>query len=292
MVRAERCSKGRWQSLQQGKVDLSLEATKKLGCNVVVVQKKCRQNNVVSRVEPAHHAVSRLVRRVVDASPAMWESSGRETIFFVISSEARRLPVRWLLVLLLSVLGGIQGWTWSLFSSVPLQSQDLFGLPSDSATTVLTWTLSANNIGQIVATPFATWLLFDKRGLRRVVVCGSVTIVLQQALWAAAAFFCRAHIANSTHISSSSSSSSSSAFEIPTPTPTNDSITAFGASDDDAGGGQIPPSSVAAGALLLVGAAIGGFSSAFTQGAVSRFSAEWFEPAFRTRVTSIVYTST
>ena len=62
--------------------------------------------------------------------------------------------------------------------------------------------------------------------------------------------------------------------------------------DDDAGGGQIPPSSVAAGALLLVGAAIGGFSSAFTQGAVSRFSAEWFEPAFRTRVTSIVYTST
>lgn len=186
-----------------------------------------------------------------------------------LSPTAKRL--RHFLTVLMCCLSALQGATWAMWASVPLQAQDLFGFPLMSSTLILTWTINSNNIAQALTTPLSTWLVYGKSGLRRIMLVSSTALLCQQIIWAAAALFCQTpgrSVSNS--ISTSSNSSAIDSFEWSTFS-TQGSLAAI---------------------LLCVGAVAGGASSAFTQGAVSRFSAEWFEPEFRTRVTSTIYVST
>eukprot|EP00750_Incisomonas_marina_P032066 INCI8805.2.p1 GENE.INCI8805.2~~INCI8805.2.p1 ORF type:complete len:504 (-),score=54.16 INCI8805.2:38-1549(-) len=186
-----------------------------------------------------------------------------------LSPTAKRL--RHFLTVLMCFLSALQGATWAMWASVPLQAQDLFGFPVASSTLILTWTINSNNIAQALTTPLSTWLVYGKSGLRRIMMVSSAALLCQQLIWAAAALFCQnPHQAVSNSASTFSNSSAVDSLEWST----------------------IPVQGSLAAILLCVGAVAGGASSAFTQGAVSRFSAEWFEPEFRTRVTSTIYVST
>ena len=75
----------------------------------------------------------------------------------------------------------VQGATWALIPSLPAVSAELFpGL----LTSDLTWSMNANNIGQALAFPLATWILSQRMGLRWMMLMSFFTTFLQNALWA------------------------------------------------------------------------------------------------------------
>jgi hypothetical protein len=200
--------------------------------------------------------------------------------------------VRILLVVLLCIAAASQGAAWALFTSVPPQAQQLFGLPSGTQDVVaLTWTMNANNIGQAAATPLSTWLVFGDGGLRKVAVASSVVMIAQQVLWVLAIIFFHGPASGPITLSADdrfggvggigdieNASSSPSPSTAPAPA--------------SATSGDMGSQSIWAMVFLCVGAAAGGCGNSFVQGCISRFSAEWFEAEYRARVTAILYCQT
>ena len=173
------------------------------------------------------------------------------------SNEADR-QVAWrirpVLVILLSLLNILQGGTWAMFANLPVQSQKLFGFPDSQVQSngIQTWILNANNIAQSALTPLAVWGIFGVGGLRRVIVISCVLIAGQQIAWTAAPLF-------------------------------------FAADHDATNATDNPGRAGAAQALLYIGGMFGGGSMAFAAGTMTRFSATWFAPRFRTRITSLIF---
>ena len=78
----------------------------------------------------------------------------------------------------------VQGATWALIPSLPAVSAELFpGLQTSD----LTWSMNANNLGQALAFPLATWILSQRMGLRWMMLTSFFTVLLQNAAWAAVA---------------------------------------------------------------------------------------------------------
>jgi hypothetical protein len=160
--------------------------------------------------------------------------------------------IRPVLVILLSLLNILQGGTWAMFANLPVQSQRLFGFPYTQSTSIQTWILNANNIAQSALTPFAVWGIFGVGGLRRVIMISSVLIAGQQIAWTAAPLF---FAADHSHPNAT------------------DTAGRLGVAE----------------ALLFIGGMFGGGSMAFAAGTMTRFSATWFAPRFRTRITSLIF---
>jgi hypothetical protein len=205
--------------------------------------------------------------------------------------------VRILLAVLLCLAASSQGAAWALFTSVPPQAQQLFGLPAGTQDVVaLTWTMNANNIGQAAATPLSTWLVFGDGGLRKVAVASSVVMIAQQVLWVLAIVFFHGPDSGPIHVAAAGGGGGSGGAGSPgigdggnfdvgnasSPSPSPASSTA----------GGMASQAVWAMVLLCVGAAAGGCGNSFVQGCISRFSAEWFEAEYRARVTAILYCQT
>lgn len=153
------------------------------------------------------------------------------------------------------VLQLAQGGSWCLFASLPDETKAWFPSITDAD---LSWQINANNIGQALATPLAAWLLQDAaRGLRRTVLYAAALLVAQGALWCGASALPGA-------------------------------VRAAASGQQQQQGGS--PGVVRV--LLLAGAVAGGASTAFTQGAPSRFSAVWFPPRQRARATGALVSAT
>lgn len=76
------------------------------------------------------------------------------------------------------------GFCWIAFANVPRVAHGLFPALTDEA---LAWTLNANNLGQVAATPFAIWLQQKPRkGLRYSVIGAALAQFTQASLWAIA----------------------------------------------------------------------------------------------------------
>mgnify|MGYP000132330773 CR=1 FL=1 len=80
----------------------------------------------------------------------------RTRTFSSVTLTLSALHIRPLLVLLLCLVSALQGATWALFALVPVQTQQLFGFATENSVMIQTWCINCNNIGQAVATPFAT----------------------------------------------------------------------------------------------------------------------------------------
>ncbi len=218
------------------------------------------------------------------------EPAGRLELQALVLPSTRR--VRVLLTTLLCFTSAAQGAAWALFTAVPTQAEQLFGLPActQAAVVALTWTMNASNLGQAVMTPFSTWLVFGSGGLRKVAVASSILMIVQQALWVVAVALFHApesgladEVDEEGFVVGAPDNDTGSVSSLPSPS------LAAAAEEDD---GVMTPHADFAIALLCVGAASGGCGASFIQGCVSRFSAEWFEPEYRARVTAILYCHT
>ena len=93
-----------------------------------------------------------------------------------------------------SLISFFIGLTWTTFSNVPDVAGELFpplaANAGDTPSATLLWMLNANNLAQLLAMPFALWILsrppHGRTGLRLTVILATITLLIQSALWAAA----------------------------------------------------------------------------------------------------------